>query len=187
MPSWIPLIEKSAFGEPHGVVEGRANGDSFVGGPERRGQQTYNASLNLPAWHEFGTYEKSPPQAKMSKRSKTFPYNKAGLSDSVGSLDHIAQRTPIPATTSVVGPASQEPSLSMTKPPKYNGTLFLRGFCLDTVERVSDRVAGGRMIPDNALDIGGWDHRWKVNNPPDEIQPVPEKLCKSEISNRNQT
>ncbi|KAH7407545.1 heterokaryon incompatibility protein-domain-containing protein [Cadophora sp. MPI-SDFR-AT-0126] len=184
MPSWIPRIEKSAFGEPHGVVAGRANGDSFVGGPERRGQQTYNASLNLPAWHEFGTYDTSPPRTKMFKKSKTFPYNKAGPSHSTGSLGPVIQGIPIPATAATAGSANQEPKLPYPKSPKYDGTLLLRGFCLDVVERVSDRVAGGRMIPDNALDMGGWDHKWKVNNTSDKIQPVPEKLWRTLVADR---
>ncbi|KAH8805012.1 heterokaryon incompatibility protein-domain-containing protein, partial [Xylogone sp. PMI_703] len=54
MPSWIPFITKSAFGEPHAVRGGRRNGDSLVGGPERKGQQTYNACGGVRSWHRFG-------------------------------------------------------------------------------------------------------------------------------------
>ncbi|KAH8590712.1 heterokaryon incompatibility protein-domain-containing protein [Bisporella sp. PMI_857] len=44
MPSWISLISSSAFGEPEAALQGRSNGDSFVGNPSRRHQKQYNAS-----------------------------------------------------------------------------------------------------------------------------------------------
>jgi hypothetical protein len=45
LPSWIPPISGSAFGAPEVALNGRVNGDSLVGNPERH---TYNAALGFP-------------------------------------------------------------------------------------------------------------------------------------------
>ncbi|KAG4437796.1 hypothetical protein IFR05_006731 [Cadophora sp. M221] len=186
LPSWIPLIEKSAFGEPHGVVEGRVNGDSFVGGPERRGQQKYNASLSLPAWHQFGKFDSGGPIPKLSRRSKTVPAkfnNKAGPSNSVGSLAPLAQGASAP-TSSTTAPLGEDPKPPSIKSSKYDGTLTLKGFCLDVVEQVSNRVAGGKIISDDALLIGGWDHKLKNITPQPTLEDVPEKLWRTLVADR---
>ena len=40
IPSWVPLLKDSAFGDPRQVPPGRVNGDSLVGHPDRK---CYNA------------------------------------------------------------------------------------------------------------------------------------------------
>lgn len=52
MPSWILPITGHAFGGPQQSQKGRVNGDSFVGGSERRGP--YTASGNIPPSFSFG-------------------------------------------------------------------------------------------------------------------------------------
>jgi hypothetical protein len=47
LPTWIPTIDGHAYGGPLGVLSGRQNADSLVGGVERLNQQQYNASENL--------------------------------------------------------------------------------------------------------------------------------------------
>lgn len=181
MPSWVPIIKYSAFGEPDGVVRGRANGDSLVGGSERKGQLAYNASAGLRAWHKFGTYESVNPIPKVSKRSKTFPAN---LYNNTRGL--TAEEPPKALPPTIHGPTSgtnatnashvaHDPS---TTAHRYDGTLSVKGFCLDTVERVSGRVMGSGIIPSDALELGGWVH----DGPED--QKVPDKLWRTLVGDR---
>lgn len=178
IPSWIPLIEKSAFGAPCGVVEGRVNGDSFVGGPERKGQQTYNASAGLEAWHKFGLKDPEAPIPKPLQRTTTLPtkvYCDAQSSGSPGASTPLGQIGLGPATNGYAIPSNSQAAPSSPKPSKYDGSLVVKGFCLDVVTEVSDRVGGGKIIHDSALRIGGWDPDWKGREP---LSKVPDKLCK---------
>lgn len=183
MPTWVPFISHSAFGEPHGVLGGRVNGDSFVGGPERKGQQTYNASNNLRAWFKFGTYE-SEPSTNLARRS-TFPVNlmrpgsfsstKAGerpnLSNIQENVNHSRSDGAMKDLAAARGP-------SFPSPEKYDGTLSVRGFCLDQVHEVSGRVMGKGIIPAEALRMGGWPH------PPPKGQEVPDQLWRTLVADR---
>lgn len=45
MPSWIPSISGAAFGEPERALNGRVEGDSLVGHPDRK---IYNAAFGYP-------------------------------------------------------------------------------------------------------------------------------------------
>ncbi len=179
LPSWIPLISKSAFGDPRGVVEGRMNGDSFVGGPERKGQQTYNASAGLEAWHKFGSRASENALPVPPQRSTAFPTKFHGDSESSGSAGFMrspSQRTTVPAATNGSRSLPNEQlALPTPKPQKYDGTLAVRGFCLDVVREVSDRVGYGKIIHDDALIIGGWKPQFKDRNILDD---VPDRLCK---------
>lgn len=168
MPTWIPLIENSAFGEPRYLPEGRANGDSFVGGLERMGQQVYHASAGLRAWHEFGTRNLNQRRTRIAKRF-TFPQNKPTRSPSAaGDSRPVAQ----PACNS----APEIPTQASSRAPKYTGMLRLRGFCLDTISQVSGRVAGSGIIPNDALEMGGWIQR--------ETQTVPDRLWRTLVADR---
>lgn len=178
MPSWIPLIKHSAFGEPHYIVEGRANGDSFVGGPERKGQQIYNASAGLRAWHKFGLHNSTPQKGRMSKRFTfpTFPSkfsrpsSSSGQSRPAGLATHKSDSDTIPNAAS----SGAIPSHN----PRYNGILELRGFCIDIIKNVSGRVAGAGIIPNDALEMAGWYHREAENT------AVPDKLWRTLVADR---
>ncbi|KAE9376548.1 hypothetical protein N431DRAFT_529685 [Stipitochalara longipes BDJ] len=54
LPTWIPTVDGHAYGGPLGVLSGRKNGDSLVGGLERLNQQNYNASEDLQPYVKFG-------------------------------------------------------------------------------------------------------------------------------------
>jgi Heterokaryon incompatibility protein (HET) len=73
LPTWIPLIKFSAFGEPEGRMGGRVNGDSFVGSLERKGRQTYNASSGLPPHETFGML--GPPAGPSQNQPASPKYN----------------------------------------------------------------------------------------------------------------
>jgi hypothetical protein len=182
MSTWIPFISRSAFGEPHGVLGGRVNGDSFVGGPERKGQQTYNASNNLRAWAKFGTYEVEP--SRDPARRSTFPTNfmRQGSFSSTSTkrpeLGKIQEHDNQPHHSRSDGAMKDlARSSSFPTPPKYDGTLSVRGFCLDHVHEVSGRVMGKGIIPAEALNMGGWPH-------PPVDQDVPDQLWRTLVADR---
>lgn len=53
IPSWVPTLTGSPFGDPEAALNGRLNGDSFVGHPDRK---PYNASKSEPASVRFEDY-----------------------------------------------------------------------------------------------------------------------------------
>ena len=54
LPSWIPGVTRSPYGRPEDVLSGRVNGDSFVGGPDRK---NYNAAPGTFPLIRFGEVE----------------------------------------------------------------------------------------------------------------------------------
>ncbi|KAH6714263.1 heterokaryon incompatibility protein-domain-containing protein [Leptodontidium sp. MPI-SDFR-AT-0119] len=173
LPSWIPLIRHSAFGEPRYIVEGGANEDGFVGCPERKGQQIYNASAGSRAWHKFGVHDLK--EGKL-REGFTFRMNKHSRpSTSTGHSRPAALIAPKsePNTLAEDSALKEETSSRM---PKYNGSLFLRGFCLDIISQVSSRVGGG-IIPSEALEMAGWGPKYKP-------QTVPDKLWRTLVADR---
>jgi hypothetical protein len=125
-PSWIPCISGSAFGAPEDALNGRANGDSFVGDP---GRCNYNASLGFP-----------PSSVRFGLRE-----------------DNHA-RDPRSAT------------LSAAERQKFDGTMYVEGFTLDTIAEVAPRAAFG-LIFREGLDMAGWpeDHTHILERIPDEL------------------
>jgi hypothetical protein len=134
MPSWIPFIEKSAFGEPHGYLGGRINGDSLVGGSERR-QKPYAADGDLRAWVKFNDPEKSPPhepgKSPRPARSSTLPinfnFNKHSGNGNIkpSKLNSIQEHVNFAkpeASTKDPGTGTTTPA-----PSKYDGALFVKG------------------------------------------------------------
>ena len=191
MPSWVPFIEKSAFGEPQGVLGGRMNGDSLVGGPERKGQKPYNADGDLRAWVKFGLIE--PPKqenkslsAPQPKRSSTFTTlsKQNGKNDSKADKLRAAQEANNHSRDDNSKDDQLEGSLTRTStlpaPQRHDGSLTVKGICLDIVAEVSQRVTSTGVIPEDALTMGGWIH----NDPPIEDQEVPDKLWRTLVADR---
>ncbi|OCL06216.1 HET-domain-containing protein [Glonium stellatum] len=72
-PSWISKIADSSFGEPEDALQGRRNGDSFVGAPYRDSQKIYNASRGTITASDdfyFGPHEPIPLSPTMSSPTK---------------------------------------------------------------------------------------------------------------------
>jgi hypothetical protein len=196
MPSWITFIDKSPFGKPSEIQQGRLHGDSIVGKLERQGQRTYNASSGLRPWYEFGVLdseelvhqrthiqfgelepeELEPPLAP-PKRTSTF-----------SGFRKLAKRTatfPLGAHGKIpIQPASDAPRpqlqavSSKSGPKKHDGTLKVMGFRLGCVDEVSDRVSAEGVIVDEALVMGGWEGLAK------EEQKVPDRLWRTMVANR---
>jgi hypothetical protein len=149
MPSWILPITGAAFGGPEQSLRSRVNGDSFVGGTERRGH--YTASGNLP------------------------PVFKFGKTNAVQEVDE-EEVTPIPGTYTSIS-KDQKKEL----PPRFDGTLKVKGFQLGVIEKTAPMV--GPVISRTALELCGWykgqpaadlDQVWRIlvaNRGPDGTNP----------------
>ncbi|KAH8805402.1 heterokaryon incompatibility protein-domain-containing protein [Xylogone sp. PMI_703] len=66
LPTWIPSIEKSSFGTVEQRLQGRVNGDSFVGNPIRNSRPIYNASAGLIPKYRL---KRSKPDKKKTRAS----------------------------------------------------------------------------------------------------------------------
>jgi hypothetical protein len=149
MPSWILPITGAAFGGPEQSLRSRVNGDSFVGGTERRGH--YTASGNLPPVFKFG---------------KTKVVEEADEEEV----------TPIPGTYT-----DKTKDQKKELPPRFDGTLRVKGFQLGVIEKTAPMVGG--VISRAALELCGWhkghpaadlDQVWRIlvaNRGPDGTNP----------------
>ena len=153
LPSWIPTVEDYAFGTPAEALIGRKNGDSFVGHLERQNQQCYNASAGLWPCVRFGKYDGSIAERGIDAR-------KPGG----GPVE--------PSQLEAQVPTQSAQKLSR----KYDGTLFVKGFRLGEITRLSGTVAAG-VIQEDAFALGGWPLK-------DEPKDVPERLWRTLVADR---
>lgn len=61
MPSWVPSLDGSPFGNPESALNGRVHGDSLVGHPDRK---NYNAAGGIKARVRFEEITSAPKQGK---------------------------------------------------------------------------------------------------------------------------
>jgi hypothetical protein len=141
MPTWVSLITGSAFGDPEAALQGRSNGDSFVGISSRQHQKNYNACASLQPWALFDRHEYNDAENYQSPQSPT-------------SKEHPHPALFTPPTTPRPGPCS--------------GILFVKGICLDTIGQLSPRAAQG-MILQECLEMGGWSDEDGLENVPDSL------------------
>jgi hypothetical protein len=161
MPTWIPSIEGHAFGSPLGVLNGRKNGDALVGSPERHGRQLYNASAGLRPYVTFGKYKTRRIHEAKNSKGEAQETREASAPGTKGRPEHSA-KPPLPPVR------------------KFDGTLCIRGFQLDVIERISGRVSSG-VIPEEAFSLGGWPQRREDDPFPDE---VPDQLWRTLVADR---
>jgi hypothetical protein len=147
MPTWVSLITGSAFGDAEAALQGRSNGDSFVGISSRQHQKNYNACASLRPWAIFdrqGTGDAGDTQ-QASRQAEQIPPN---------------QRRP--STSTLFTPPATPTSCPCT------GVLFVKGICLDTIGQLSPRAAQG-MILQECLEMGGWTDEDGLENVPDSL------------------
>lgn len=177
MPSWIPSIEGHAYGGPKGVLGGRRNGDSFVGGLDRQNQQHYNASGGLPPHVEF--FKNVPSEeTKTAKSQEKVPPPRR---QPVARLGTILEG----ASISTSSTKDKRPPPPPARPNKFTGTIHVKGFRLDVIEKLSGRVLDG-VIPAEAFRFGGWDYRHEDldGRQPSDIPPVPELIWRTLVADR---
>jgi hypothetical protein len=165
MPSWIPSIEGHAYGGPRGVLDGRTNGDSLVGGLNRQNKQHYSASGNLRPYVKFGKHKTLDSHKKHSTENR-----EPNIVSPVGMLEtgtnHQSPMRKVKVPSSV--------------PRKFDGTMFVRGRQLGIIEKLTGRVLHG-VIPAEAFEYGGWPAISSGGRKPDE---VPDQLWRTLVADR---
>jgi hypothetical protein len=143
-----------------GVFEGRKNADSLVGGVERQNQQHYRASKGLKPAVRFGKNKQRPTYVQHfeDKSDRNSTLNEAGG-----------------VSSPTQGQQQPRPRLD-----KFDGTLHIKGFKLDTITSISGRVLNG-VIPREAFEFGGWPKKSKDSKYPDD---VPERLWRTLVADR---
>jgi hypothetical protein len=189
VPSWIPLISRSAFGEPHDILGGRLYGDSFVGAPGLQGRQIYYASGHLRPWAIFGRSGKP----KLTEPQSPSHHPQSLSLDSTPPLHHsgivsvnTADPSDMESATSDIGGIQNTTSMDFSDMGSVNTadlsdnnyTLSVRGFVLDTITECSGRVQGKGIVPVEALTMSGWNYR-----SPDEKE-VPDQLWRTLVADR---
>jgi hypothetical protein len=164
MPSWIPSIMGSAFGDPETALLGRIHGDSLVGMPSRQNHQSYNASAGLKPWVHFGRMAEGKDETgnRPDNNEPTTEINESITSHSSSTIGHTR---------------STSPSLNMEiRKSRFDGTLSAKGLRLDIISKLSQRAAGG-MIFRECLEMGGWKND-------DTLDTVPEELWRTLVADR---
>lgn len=151
VPTWIPSIKGHAFGGPEDALNGRINGDSFVGHQERQHHQHYNASANLPPWWKFGKCEQSEKEPAKRKQTQSQVLAEA------------------PTESTQAGTACPPPNAPVQpqRRKKLDGTLFIKGFRLGEITKIFGRVKG--MIQQEALEMAGWPTNSGRDKVPDQL------------------
>ncbi|MCJ1406318.1 hypothetical protein MMC19_000383 [Ptychographa xylographoides] len=179
LPSWVPGVANSAFGAPEDTFNGRRNGDSLVGRPDRK---QYNAAPGSLARVRFG-------ENSRGRHSQEFP-----LPDPIllaPSLDVISIHSDSPENGSPTESALQYDialndvsqmniagrSLSHAE-PSFEGSMYVYGFQIDTIATLSARLAMG-MILNESLQMGGLG-----DSDNDNTDKVPDQLWRTLVADR---
>ncbi|KAL8702830.1 MAG: hypothetical protein Q9201_003998 [Fulgogasparrea decipioides] len=146
IPSWVPVLTGSPFGDPEDALNGRSNGDSLVGHPDRK---RYNASRG------------------------TFP---------VVRFEDVPLQEPSEEPPSPLRESAFHDGIAHSSMEKSNVNraffMYVKGFEVDSIAKVSSRIAGGLLIRE-CLTMGDW-------NEPDDLSTndVPDKLWRTLVADR---
>jgi hypothetical protein len=147
LPSWIPDVTTSPFGDPTQMMTGRLNGDDFVAAADSWPSLRYKTSAGLLPHCTFG------------KSDLPFSYGAQG-----GSVESGELNTP--------GSGMEEQTLprnsSTRQHTRYDGSLIVKGIKVDEVDELSQRLVQGAIFQE-ALEIGGWPLKNRPDRVPDEL------------------
>lgn len=168
LPSWIPSVSRSPYGSPEDALLGRVYGDSFVGTSERK---TYNTAPKTIAIWRFG-------EEPTDLNSSSSPSHRNADSDgeSRGSTGFASSPLPNPFTQQIGNSTGPE------RKSRSNGSMFAKGFRLDSIKELSARFVKG-VIPRECLEMAGWitsDYDDKS-----DIPQVPDELWRTMVADRD--
>ncbi|KAL8642236.1 MAG: hypothetical protein Q9228_001055 [Teloschistes exilis] len=146
IPSWVPTLAGSPFGDPEAALNGRLNGDSLVGYPDRK---AYNASRSKPASFRFEDYPISPISDASGTKEPASPKTQNGFVDGIA-----------------------DPLLPKDKPHiSHVFYMYVRGFKVDIITTVSARIAGGLLVRECLTmgDLEEPDDHQSTDNVPDKL------------------
>lgn len=192
LASWMGCVSDGPFGIPREALNGRKNGDSLVGLPNRR---YYTASND------------EPPRDVLFKEVEE--------SQTVRELRAAAKRALLPALSNIAqvanaaqAQAAAAPNLNSPPVPRSvtDGTISVKGMQIDVLHHKGPTIVDG-VIPLEALELGGWiscddfQHPDNIyfeemasaqleNGLPAENKPptqdwIPDELCRTLFADRN--
>ncbi|KAI2617476.1 heterokaryon incompatibility protein-domain-containing protein [Hypoxylon sp. NC1633] len=196
LPSWIKTVPESPYGKQGEGLNGRKNGDSFVGTPNAK---FYNASRGKSPEIRFGMEPSVPTELPTS------PVTNGGLApidltvkttrrkDSTASIMTQGSQPLSPVVShfsdeSATWTARRPPSIRIGSRPvtpaeerqmlsERDPSIYVRGFVLGTVSWKTDPIADG-IIPQRALQRLGWPYD------EDEYFAVPDKVWRTLVADR---
>ncbi|KAG8533880.1 uncharacterized protein KY384_001621 [Bacidia gigantensis] len=154
LPSWIGLLQDSAFGHPRSGPPLRVGGNSLVDTNQR-----YNACGGSRAEISFGEVDAIQPQdeASLDLRKRSLPEN--------------------PSTHKV----SARETLSTSSRRASDGTIYVRGFRIRAITKITHRLYEG-MIPSECLIMGGC--KDEIDDDDEEVTSIPEELWRTLVANK---
>ncbi|RYP74498.1 hypothetical protein DL771_002972 [Monosporascus sp. 5C6A] len=196
LPSWIKLVPESPYGQQSEGLNGRKNGDSFVGLP---GAKSYNASHNMRPAVRFTVGPARSPNSPMRSTTKPIGRPQAikmrerGTGNSLYTVQNcpVLPKSPPPSPIASLRPptptspiqksfSQQEPRVEQaTMPIPTDSSMYVKGFVLGTITWNTSRIPDG-IIPQEALKKLGWT---------DEGQPeyydVPDRVWRTLVADRD--
>ncbi|KAI6085111.1 hypothetical protein F4821DRAFT_241577 [Hypoxylon rubiginosum] len=200
LPSWIKTVPDSSYGQPSEELNGRKNGDSFVGLPDAR---IYNASRGKWPEIRFGMEPSGSPSFSDSHvpdgdSASTPMATETALTHGVDSISinsQVTSRAPSPTNSHFSDrssssdskilpdtPTSSSPTspISEHHDPKYqDSSIYVKGFVLGTVSWKTDPISAG-IIPQVALERLGWSRTEGKAG----CHPVPDQVWRTLVADR---
>lgn len=198
LPSWIKTVPDSPYGQPGEALNGRKNGDSFVGLPDAK---FYNASRGKWPEVRFGMEASEPTglsgspvlgdgsasthvatetaleRRDSSKSGNTEEPSHSFSPESLSSRSSNLSSTRLPdtpATNSPISPIEGHHDLNDRDP-----SIYVKGFVLGAVSWKTDPIPDG-IIPQVALERLGWSRaEGKV-----EYHSVPDQVWRTLVADR---
>ncbi|KAI1404170.1 heterokaryon incompatibility protein-domain-containing protein [Hypoxylon fuscum] len=192
LPSWIKTVKESPYGEQGEGLNGRKNGDNFVGLPNTR---FYNASRDKEPEVRFGMEPSavaefpsptivngSPTTPDLKTTVVTFPPKENSVFSgtlespqnvSPTEVDYTSARRPSTRTSGRPRALAEERQMLNDRDP----SIYVKGFVLGTVKWETDPIPDG-IIPKRALEKLGWVYD------EDEYFSVPDTVWRTLVADR---
>lgn len=174
MPSWVPSLDGSPFGNPESALNGRVHGDSLVGHPDRK---NYNAAGGKEADVRFEEINSTMSPGKCILGC-SISCIRAGIAKTKGSLENESSSLPpSPSVSEFASVGAFTNTATENNTPSVVFFLYVKGFQVDVVQKVSSRIAGGLLLRESLI-MGGWDD-------PEDLNEVPEALWRTLVADRS--
>ncbi|KAI9704631.1 MAG: hypothetical protein M1820_005379 [Bogoriella megaspora] len=159
LPSWIGLLNDSAYGPPS-TVSDRQNADSLVGEP---GQPIYNASNGLEPDVDFGQTDHQAV-LEQAPTSNLLVTPAGATNESSGNMAKVLQGL------------TSDDTFGRMMPNRFDGRLSVKGISLGSIAWTSPRLVEG-IVPGEGLQKLGW-------QPGDNLHHVPDRLWRTLVADR---
>ncbi|KAK7749126.1 hypothetical protein SLS62_008413 [Diatrype stigma] len=158
LPSWIKLVLEAPYGHSNQGINGRKNGDSFVGLP---GARCYNASHGMPPTVRFGMKSPRPPPSSRLEAAVRFagglfaaaPPKASGRVDNGGGggghRTMMTRPNPLSPTSPSSSNSPSNPLLSSPTPLNLDPSLNTSSFLMRGARWIYSQLRGW-LLPGTA-------------------------------------